>query len=56
MTNVLQFPSKPKGIDNLKYYYKLYYLEDDGSWWTQMLNAKTNEWGQWVKLKSGDEE
>lgn len=56
MNNVIQFPSRQKGIETLKYHYKLYYLEDDDSWWTQLLDAKTQEWGEWVKLKSRGEE
>lgn len=55
MSNILHFPKRESAINQIKYLYKLYYLEDDMSWWTSMQDAKTEEWGEWVKLKSGEE-
>lgn len=53
MNNIIHFPKRESSVNEIKYLYKLHYLEDDDSLWTSMQNAKTKEWGEWVKIGEG---
>lgn len=52
MTNVLQFP-KSLTVGEIKYLYKLYYIEENDTLWTSMQDTKTGEWGEWVMISEG---
>lgn len=52
MTNILQFP-KILAVSEIKYLYKLYYIEENDTLWTSMQDTKTGKWGEWVMISEG---